>query len=108
MECSVEAGNLRKRRLPLLHDIDDRKVMRLMQWRERHESFQYSADLFVDDHRSIKVGPSVHNTMPGSDDPKACDLAMQPVQRQSRRLRRFRLFVDCRTLRRERLPGAVA
>ena len=63
MERRVEARDLRQRRRPREQRTDRREVVRLVQWRERHQLFELREDRGVDPHRLREGGAAMHDTM---------------------------------------------
>ena len=64
MERGVEAGDLRQLRKALADRADRRKVVRLVQRRERHEALELRDHLVVDQNRLRVDRPAMDDAMP--------------------------------------------
>jgi hypothetical protein len=87
VEGGIEAGNLQDMWLSLQNSPDWRKIVRLMQRRERLETSETIDDSFIDDRRRTVVWTSVNDTVPDDDRKRPADLLPQEAYQLLQRCR---------------------
>ena len=79
VERSIEAGDLRQRRMELRECGNGGEVMGLVQRRERNEASEFGNDLGVDQHRALIEQPAMDDAMARRDQLMLREAPFQPA-----------------------------